>query len=46
MAYKDSKAAGHETTDGFAFVPPNRAMAPVGQSNWSAMGAVQPDYGS
>jgi hypothetical protein len=44
MAYKDSKAASHEATGGFAFVPPNRAMAPVGAVELAAMGAVQPGH--
>ena len=43
-ARKDSKAVGHEATDCFAFVPPNRATAPVGAVELAQRCALlQPD---
>ena len=45
-ARKDSKAVGHEATGGFAFVPPNRATAPVGAVELAQRWALlQPDHG-
>jgi hypothetical protein len=48
MADKDSKAAGHEATGSFAFVPPNRApYTPSGAVELAQRWALlQPDYGS
>ena len=42
MVHKDSKAAGHEVTGGFAFVP--QTVLAVGAVELAAMGAVQPDH--